>query len=417
MEYGLIGHPLGHSFSAEIHSQIGNYEYTTCDLIPSQVDRFLKNKYFKGINVTIPYKKTVIPYLDCISKEALAIGSVNTIINKNGKLYGYNTDILGFNDLITINSVDLKGKKVIILGSGGSGVMAEYYCKTIGASEIIIASRSKSESALSYNEILKFHTDADVIINTTPVGMFPDIILSPISLDNFIHLNSVVDIIYNPLRTHLSLSANNSGINSCNGLFMLVSQAVHSASLFFDDCTILNKIETIYKNILKSKRNIVFIGMPSSGKTTIGNIIADYMNFNFFDTDSEITKKTGKSVQQIFFDEGEDYFRTLETDTIKTIAVNTSSVISTGGGAVLNIQNINMLKHNGLIIFLDRSPQYLTLDTSRPLTKNKDDILKLYNQRIKLYREYSDITVNADGDIYETVNKLKVILNNENLYN
>lgn len=414
MEYGLIGKSLIHSFSKEIHSLIGNYSYELKNLNVEDISLFFTEKYFRGINVTIPYKKTVIPFLYFISDEAKKIGSVNTIINRNNKLYGYNTDYFGFGELLKHYGIKVDSRKILILGSGGTSATVKCYCEDNNANVVKVVSRHKSVETVTYEEAIKQFSDTDIIINTTPVGMFPENDSCPIDISQFENIEAVVDVIYNPLKTQLTISAEKCGVKSCNGLYMLVAQAVYSAALFFDDNLMTEKINSVYEKILKSKLNIVLIGMPSSGKTTIGRKLSELSSAEFYDTDFLIEQKTGKKVKEIFSDYGEGHFRKLETDIIKEISQYHSAVISTGGGAVLNETNINLLKQNGIVVFLDRSPCNLTANCERPLASNASDINKLYNQRINLYRKYADYTVNADKSVAEIINELKAIWKNEN---
>ena len=278
MNYGLIGEHLGHSFSKEVHSMLGSYNYEIREIARDNLDFFMKSKKFKAINVTIPYKESVIPYLSYISDEAKAIGSVNTIINKNGELYGYNTDFYGMSALISHLKLDIKDKKVVILGTGGTSKTAKAVTAHLGAKIIITVSRTPKESEIGYDELYHEHSDADVVINTTPVGMYPNNSQRPILIDKFTNLSGVIDAIYNPIRTNLVLDARKRGIPAEGGLYMLVAQAIKAAELFLDTEFPSEVLDQAYHKILKDKENIALIGMPASGKSTVGQILASEMS-------------------------------------------------------------------------------------------------------------------------------------------
>lgn len=410
MEYGLIGKTLKHSFSKYLHSLIGDYDYKLKEIEPLEVEGFIKSKDFKGINVTIPYKEVVIPFLDFVDDIALEIGAVNTIVNKNGKLYGYNTDFFALKELIKTAKIEIKDKKVLILGTGGTSKTAFYVAKDLGAGEIIFVSRNESENAVSYETALKTHKNCDVIINTTPVGMYPNMDAKPITLDGFENLSGVVDVIYNPLNTNLVLDARQKGIKAVNGLYMLIFQGILSAEWFFDKKITDSEIEKITDIIFKEKQNIILVGMPTSGKTTLGKIIAREMNKKFVDTDEEIEKQAKMTIPQIFAEYGESYFRDLETKVIKELSSAQSLVIATGGGAVLKKENVDFLKRNGKIIFLDRNLENLILTDTRPLAKGKADLEKLYKERYEIYNSSCDIKVDVNGSIEENAKALKEVL-------
>ena len=305
MEYGLIGAKLGHSFSKEIHAQIGKYDYELKEIVSTDLPAFLKQKDFKGINVTIPYKQTVIPYLSSIDDAAKEIGAVNTIVNKNGQLFGYNTDFIGLKRLILSQGFDFTGKKVLILGTGGTSKTANAVAKALGAKNILTVSRNPGStnkkdddvatpsqpSTISYEQAGTSHTDCSFIINTTPCGMFPNTNDSPIDLTPFKKLEGVIDVIYNPIRTKLVLQAQELGIKACGGLYMLVQQAIAASEYFFDTSYPAEITDKIYKNILKQKQNIVLVGMPGCGKSTIGKKLAEALNRTLYDTDELITEK------------------------------------------------------------------------------------------------------------------------------
>lgn len=399
MEYGCIGEHLPHSVSKPIHDKIGLYNYEIKEISKLELEEFLQERKFFGINVTIPYKQSVIPFLDGISDIAKKIGAVNTVVNRNGKLYGYNTDYVGLMASVKRSDADFHGKKVLILGTGGTSKTAFAVAADLGAENIIKVSRSVGTT---YSDAYKHHTDADIIINTTPVGMFPDVNNKPIELEKFGNLSAVFDVIYNPLNTELVFDAKKLGITYSNGLYMLVSQAVAAAEIFknvtLPDCT----TDKIYEYALSYMQNYVLTGMPSSGKTTVGKELAVRLGFKFFDTDNLIEEKYGKKVSQIIADNGTEYFRYLECEVIKEVSVLHGAVIATGGGAVLNEENIHNLKRNGRIFFLDKSPDLLLPTPSRPLSDTKEKIKKMYDERYNIYTKTADVKICADKN-YEYI--------------
>ena len=371
MEYGLIGRKLGHSFSKTVHNLIGNYNYELKEIEPENLKDFMLKKDFKAINVTIPYKQEVIPFLAEIDPKAQKIGAVNTIVNKNGKLLGYNTDFLGLKSLILKNNMELCGKKVLILGSGGTSKTALAVAEDLGALEVFCLSRKGSEGLITYTEAYNNHTDAEVIINTTPCGMYPNIGESAIDISKFPRLEAVVDAVYNPLSSALVVEARNRGIKATGGLYMLISQGVFASELFLDKKYPETLVDGIFESILKEKQNIVLIGMPASGKTTVGKALAESLGRSFFDSDEEIVKREGTAVSEIFALKGEKYFRGCESEVIKELSALQSSVIATGGGAVLNPKNTDLLKENGKVFFLDRNLDDIAATPDRPLSSTR----------------------------------------------
>ena len=398
MDYGLIGERLPHSFSKEIHEKIADYHYSLKELKPDEVKDFILSKNFKAINVTIPYKQTVIPFLDEISAEAEAIGAVNTIVNRGGVLCGYNTDFGGMRALIERTEVELKYKKALILGTGGTSKTAAAVCERLGAKAILRVSRSGREGSITYDQAYADHSDADVIINTTPCGMYPDIFACPIDPDRFPNLSGVIDAVYNPLCTTLILRAKERGINAAGGLYMLVAQAVLAAQHFMDkELETVALTNRIYNEIYFSKRNIALSGMPGSGKSTVGRIIAEQLDRELIDTDALITERAGE-ITKIFSEHGEAYFRDLETAVIREISSRSGKVISLGGGAILRRENVDALRHNGEIFFIDRSPDFLIPTDDRPLADEKEKIMRLYDARIDRYMSTADYIIDGDCD-------------------
>lgn len=372
MEYGCIGEKLKHSFSKEIHAALFDYDYKIQEIPKGELHAFMTQRDFKAINVTIPYKQDVIPYLDEISDTAKAIGAVNTIVNRCGKLYGYNTDFAGMTALIKTNGIKVKGKNVLVLGSGGTSKTAVAVASALGAASVKRVSRTAKEDCITYTQAYSDFKDAEVIINTTPCGMYPNIIGEPIDIDRFENCTALVDAIYNPLCSNLVIKAKNKKIKATGGLYMLVAQAAFAAELFIDTTVSEEKIYDVYKKIVSSKRNIVLTGMPSSGKSTIGKRLANELGMNFIDTDAEIEKVTGKPITQIFKESGESGFRDIEQGVIAEVSAIQNQVIATGGGAILREQNITLLRGNGTVYFIDRPLELLITTDDRPLSSNRD---------------------------------------------
>ena len=398
MEYGLIGEKLPHSFSKEIHEQLGYYQYSLKELKAEELESFILQKNFKAINVTIPYKQAVMPYLDEIDPDALAIGAVNTIVNRDGVLYGYNTDFGGMKALIEHAGVVMKYKKVLILGTGGTSLTARAVCERMGAKEILRVSRRETDGAITYEQAYADHSDADVILNATPCGMFPKIFDSPIDITKFPNLSGVIDVIYNPLQTRLILSARERGIDAEGGLYMLVAQAILAAERFLGkELDVVKLTNQIYDKIYFEKRNIVLSGMPASGKSTVGKIVAENLGRELIDTDRLIVERYG-DIPTVFREEGERYFRDLESEIIREVSALSGKVISLGGGAILRAENVAALRQNGAIFFIDRSPEFLIPTDDRPLADKKEKIMRLYNRRIDTYMNTADFIIDGDCD-------------------
>ncbi len=391
-KYGCIGKKLTHSFSKEIHTKLADYEYELIELLEDEIKTFFEQKDFEAINVTIPYKETVIPYLDSVSEIAKRIGAVNTIVNKDGKLYGYNTDYYGMKALIEKIGIELSGKKLLILGTGGTSKTACVLAKDMGAAEILIVSRKKSDNYITYEEAKAKHTDADVIINTTPLGMFPDCDSKPIDISAFTSLEGVVDAVYNPLCTNLVLNAKSKGLKAEGGLYMLVMQAVVAVEKFLDTEISKKTADSVYQSVLASKENIVLTGMPGSGKSTVGRLLK-IKGFEFVDTDTEIEKRCGCTIKELIDIKGEKYFRDLETEVIRDVSANSCRIISTGGGAILREENVNFLRRNGKLFFINADLKRLQATDDRPLSDTNEKLKKLYSERMGLYQSTADIMV------------------------
>lgn len=396
MKYGLLGERLGHSFSKEIHEQINDYEYEITEVAKDKFDDFMSKHDFVAINVTIPYKEKVIPYLDYIDDAAKKIGAVNTIVNKNGKLYGYNTDYLGLRDLVLVNNIDVKNKKVLILGTGGTSKTARAVFTDLGAKELVFVSIEPVGSEISYDDAVKYHNDSEIIVNATPCGMYPKCDDLIIDISTFNKLEAVVDVIYNPLKTMLVRKALEKGIKAVGGLYMLVAQAVYASSIFTDTVYEEKLIQDIYKQIYNSKKNIVLIGMPTSGKTTISKLLGDILKKEVVDTDTLVEQEMGCSIKEYLETYEEVCFRDIETKVVNNVSKLNNLIISTGGGVIKRKNNIEYLKANGIIVFIDRPLELLYASSSRPLSSNKNDLEKLYQERYDLYCNYADVIVKND---------------------
>ncbi len=406
MTYGLIGERLSHSYSLIVHRLLGNSEYELKELPPDKVDAFMQSADYKAINVTIPYKQTVIPYCT-LDEAAKKIGSVNTIVNRGGQLFGYNTDYAGFSYMAKRAGVCFEGRKVLVLGSGGTSKTVRCVAQDAGAREIIVLSRSGEHTYESINR----HYDSDILINTTPVGMFPKNGELPVSLHSFIKLQAVLDVIYNPLNTFLVLEAKSRGINASGGLSMLVAQAVYAHNLFFDRGNTADdeKIETVLQKVESGARSIILVGMPGCGKSTIGKALASRLNLEFCDTDSEIEARTAKTPGEIITEDGEQAFRELESEVVLSLCSLGHRVIATGGGAVLSPINRMAMRQNGVVIFLERPIDELATE-NRPLSNNRERLEAMYEKRLPLYREVSQYTMSVSRNKNESLEKLMEVL-------
>lgn len=406
MKYGLLGERLGHSFSKEIHEQINDYQYEITEVPFDKFDEFMTKHDFIAINVTIPYKEKVIPYLDYIDDAAKKIGAVNTIVNKNGKLYGYNTDYLGLRDLVLTNNIEVKNKKVLILGTGGTSKTSKAVFTDLGAKELVFVSIDPVGDEISYEDAVKYHSDSEIIVNATPCGMYPNCDDLIIDISTFNKLVAVIDVIYNPLKTMLVRKALERGITAVSGLYMLVAQAVYASSIFTDTTYDKTIIDDIYKQIYNSKRNIVLIGMPTCGKTTISKVLADKLNKEVVDTDTLVEQEMGTTIKEYLKTHDETSFRDIETKVINNVSKLNNLIISTGGGVIKRKNNMEYLKANGIIVFIDRPLELLQVSDTRPLSSNQSDLEKLYHERYDLYCNYSDIIVKNDQDLELVINEI-----------
>lgn len=410
MTFGCIGEKLGHSFSKDIHPQFGRYDYELCEIAPEELAAFMTRREFTGINVTIPYKQAVIPFLDDISEIARDIGAVNTVVNKGGKLYGDNTDFGGMQALLLKNGITLTDKTVLILGTGGTSLTARAVAKAGGAKTVLRVSRRKdggAEDVISYEDAYAAHTDAEIIINTTPCGMFPNGDGMPIHLAAFPALCGVADAVYNPLSTRLVLAAKERGIPAAGGLYMLVKQAALACERFTDAPIEEAVIERVYRNLLSARQNLVLIGMPGCGKTTVGRELAKQLGRPLIDTDEVIVQRTGTAIPTLFAECGESGFRDIESAVIRDIAAQNGQIIATGGGAILRKENRTALKANGFVVFLDRPLSAIQPTDDRPLSRDRAALEQRYRERYPLYREAADVALNAGGTVETVTERVK----------
>ncbi len=406
MKYGVIGEHLKHSFSKEIHAQIGDYQYEIKEIEPENLEAFIKERNFLGINVTIPYKEKVIPMLDYVDPSALKIGAVNTVVNRDGKLYGYNTDYSGMMALAKRIGLEIKDKKVLVIGTGGTSKTATEVLKDMGAKEIIYVSHVKVQGAFSYEEVYAYHTDCEIIFNTSPVGMYPKNDGIPLDLEKFPKLEGVLDVVYNPIRTNLVLKAHSLGKRSQGGLYMLGAQAVYANEHFMSHKVDKSVCDKVYKNVLSSKDNIILIGMPCSGKTTIGKRLSQMTGKTFVDTDEEIVKKIGMSIPEYFEKYGEEEFRQRESLVVSEVSKQNNQIIATGGGVILRNENIRRLKQNGLVYFIDRDLELLCPTDDRPLSSNREAMKKRYEERYSIYKSSCDIAIDGNGTVEQVADEI-----------
>ena len=401
MEYGLLGERLGHSFSPQIHRDLAGYDYQLLPTPPEAVEDLFARRAFQGLNVTIPYKRTVMPLCDEIDPRAAAIGAVNTVVNQNGRLTGYNTDIDGFLYMARRAGVDMAGKKVVILGSGGTSRTARAAAGELGAREIVTVSRHGEDN---YQNLSR-HADAQVLVNTTPVGMYPNWGQSPVSLESFPALEGVLDVVYNPLRTALLLQAEERGLPCSCGLPMLVAQAKRAAELFTGQNIDDSRAEAVLHGLRGQLTNIVLIGMPGCGKTTVGRALAGKLGRTFVDLDEEIVRRAGMSIPEIFAREGEAGFRERESALVREFGERTGLVVSTGGGVVTRRENYIPLKQNGLLLHLRRDPAALPTD-GRPLSQATAPE-ELWRRRAPLYAAFADGEIDNNGTLAGTLEQIE----------
>lgn len=400
MECGLLGRKLGHSFSPQIHAMLGTYRYRLFEVEPEDLEAFFRRGDFQGLNVTIPYKKAVIPYLDELSPAARKLGAVNTIVRRpDGSLAGHNTDYFGFRSLAERSGIPFAGKKALVLGSGGASNTVQAVLRELGA-KVTVISRSGEDN---YDNLHR-HGDASVIVNTTPVGMYPQVEAAPLSLSGFPALEGVLDVIYNPARTRLLMEAEARGIPAENGLWMLVAQAKESAEWFTGERIGDERIREIYTVLRRQTENLILIGMPGCGKTTVGQLLAEKTGKRFVDADSELERTAGRPITQIIPQEGEDAFRALETKVLADLGKQSGMVIATGGGCVTREENYPLLHRGGTIVRLLRDVECLPVE-GRPLSQ-RGNLTEMLRIREPMYRRFADITVDNGGASEDTVRKI-----------
>lgn len=408
MRYGLIGEKLGHSFSKDIHERIADYTFDLIPLSKEEFKTFMEKKEFTALNVTIPYKKDVIPYLDEMDEHAKAIGAVNTIVNRDGKLKGYNTDFTGFLYMVKKHNVHMEGKKVLIIGNGGASAAIQAVVQHESAGSMVIVDVVPGNGAISYDEMFSSHLDAEIIINTSPIGMYPRIGNAPIDISMFHKCEAVLDVIYNPILTRLCFESQEMDIKRVNGLEMLIAQAKQSVEFFLDKSIDDQIIDDIYQDMLRERCNIVLIGMPSAGKTTIGKMLENRMQKEFIDLDDIIIKKAGKSIPEIFEESGEAGFRAIETEAAIEVSKLNNKIIATGGGTIKHKVNMDYLRQNGITIFIDRDvDKLISSDPNRPLSKSTDALEKMHAERLPLYQKYAAYVAVNNSDIESTVTEIE----------
>lgn len=407
MEYGLIGSKLGHSYSKIIHEMLCGYRYDLCPLPTEEEARaFLTRRAFKAINVTIPYKRLVMGFCSYIDPRAKAIGAVNTVVNRNGLLYGYNTDYLGFAYLADAHGVEFTGRTVLILGTGGTHNTTSAVAKDKGAARVLTVSRhpDPEKGELSYAEAV--HSGADIVINTTPAGMYPNVGVCHLDVAAMPGLEAVLDVVYNPDKTELILRAEEAGVPvAVGGLEMLVAQAVYAAEYFldrkFDDAPA--EIRAITAQLRKEQLNVALIGMPSCGKTTIGRALADRLGKRFVDLDEEIVRAAGRSIPDLFAAEGENGFRAREAEQTARFAREGRQVLSCGGGVVKRPENLRALRQNGVVLFIDRPLDALTVGGGRPLSTSAEALKAMEAQRRPLYLAAADAVIPNETTVADAV--------------
>lgn len=408
---GLLGEKLSHSFSPQIHRALvgDRYTYELFERVPEAVEGFIKGGEWDALNVTIPYKQVVMPYLDIITDEALRIGAVNTITRlPDGRLKGDNTDYFGFRRTLTACDCAPKGKKALVLGNGGAAATAVTVLTDMGAKVILLGRSDRSVGGISpepYETVYERHPDAEVVVNCTPVGMYPKLIgQSPVELSRLPHVTAVFDMVYNPARTALLQEADTLGIPAYNGLLMLVAQAKRACELFLGEELEDDLIDSIVADIARETGNIVLIGMPGSGKSTVGKALAEAMGRSFVDTDALIVEDAGRPIPEIFATDGEEVFRAFETEAVRKAGMMSGAVIATGGGVVTRERNYAPLSQNGKIIFIHRDPDKLPVK-GRPLSQ-AHPLEEMYAKRLPLYKAFADVEIDNNGALTATVDAI-----------
>lgn len=404
MEYGLIGEKLGHSYSQMIHARLADYRYELKEVAPERLDAFIEARNFRGLNVTIPYKQAVMKHCAELSPEAMEVGSVNTlIVRPDGSLFGHNTDIDGFIYMLCRGEIDPAGAKAVILGSGGTSLTARAALTRLGAREIVTVSR---KGPVDYAALYAEHADAEILVNATPVGMYPKNGASPVELDRLPKVRGVADVIYNPEKTALILAAQAKGIPAVSGLSMLVAQAREAAELFAGHAIPAGRVEDIVSEIGAQTLNLILVGMPGCGKSTLGQAVAAALQREFVDCDAEIVRRAGKSIPEIFAQDGEGAFRALESSVLADVCRGHGLVISTGGGAVLRAENRDAMRQNGRVCLIRRALALLPRD-GRPLSASEDAVARLWEARRAAYETAADFPVENVGTVEEAAEKIR----------
>ena len=405
MRCGLLGKTLGHSYSPQIHAQLGDYSYELFEKQPEELENFLRHGEFDALNVTIPYKKAVLPYCAALSDAVKAIGSANTLVRQpDGTLFADNTDAFGFSCIADECGVDIAGKKALVFGSGGASVTAQYVLKERGAREVLVISRSGEHNY----ENLDKNADAEILVNTTPLGMYPNNGASPVDLTRFPRCEAVLDVVYNPARTALLLQAEALGIPHAGGLLMLVAQAKRSSELFTGSAIADARIGKIYRTLAVQMQNLVLVGMPGCGKSSIGTLLAEKLDRPFLDADAEIEKAAGMPIPEFFRLYGEAAFRELESRVLADLGKRSGAVIATGGGAVLREENYAALHQNGTIVWLTRDLARLPID-GRPVSQ-ATSLDALFAARKARYERFADHTIDNNGALDDTVRAILEVL-------
>ena len=398
--FGLLGEKLGHSYSPRIHSLLGDYPYKLYEVAPDKLDAFLKNGDFDGLNVTIPYKKAVIPYCAELSPAAQRIGSVNTLVRRpDGSLFGDNTDYAGFRFLVQESGAEVAGKKCLVLGSGGASLTAQTALKDLGGIPVVISRTGEN----NYDNLEK-HQDAAIIVNTTPVGMYPNVGNAPLDIGRFSKLEAVLDVVYNPARTQILLDGEKLGLLTMNGLPMLVAQAKAAAERFTGAEIPVERIREIWRQLRMEMENIILVGMPGCGKSTVGMALAQKLGKKFVDADQAIQERAGRSIPEIFAEDGEETFRKLETEALASLGKESGLIIATGGGCVTRPENYPLLHQNGRIFLLNRAVSKLPKE-GRPLSQ-KSALSEMYEKRRPMYLQFADTQIDNDGDLDKTLSQI-----------
>ena len=402
--FGLIGKALGHSWSPQIHALLGTPDYRLFALEPEATEDFLRTTRCSGLNVTIPYKKTVLPFCASLSEAARATGSVNTLVRNEGAWHGCNTDFDGCIYMVRASGIELSGKKTLVFGSGGVSGTVCLALRSLGAKHVTVISRSGEDN---YGN-LERHTDAQILVNCTPVGMYPENGKAVISLDAFPACEGVIDLIYNPLKTALLLDAEARGIPCCNGLSMLVAQGARAAELFCDTQISDDTIASVIRTMKQKMRNIVLIGMPGCGKTTLARALAERLQRSCIDLDEEIVRSAGREIPTIFREEGEDGFRARESAELAKWGKESGLILATGGGCITRPENKRLLRQNGVVIWIKRALDALPTD-ARPLSQ-AEDLKRMYDARKPLYEAFADFSIENDGSVEAAADKLLEVL-------